>query len=90
MRMSSSASLSRNIVDLRCTPSSPIILVRKAEKLRQTTGDNQYYAPLEKEEKLPFLVRLNHIVARPFKILFQEPMLMSVTLYMSVSVEHRC
>ena len=74
---------------LICLSVSPIILAKKAQLLRKKTGDDRYYAPIEKEEDLPLLVQLNHIVARPFKVLFQEPMLIAVTLYMSVRASHR-
>lgn len=29
--------------------------------------------------------RIKHVLGRPFSILFQEPMLIAITLYMSVS-----
>jgi hypothetical protein len=61
----------------------PIILVKKARRLRRETGDSRYYAPME-ETKIPFAQRANKVLAMPFKILFQEPVLVAVTLYMSV------
>ncbi|KAI0788630.1 MFS general substrate transporter [Abortiporus biennis] len=60
----------------------PILLVKKAKKLRKETGDDRYWAPLEKLD-LSFAKRVEHILARPFKILFLEPMLLAITLYMS-------
>ena len=63
----------------------PIILVGKAKRLRKDTGDSRYYAPLEKEEKISFGARVYNIVWKPFKILFEEPMLIAITVYMSVS-----
>ncbi|KAI0067788.1 MFS general substrate transporter [Artomyces pyxidatus] len=60
----------------------PVLLVRKAEKMRKETGDSRYYAPME-TNKLPFGQRLEKILAMPFKILFYEPMLIAITLYMS-------
>lgn len=59
-------------------------MIKKAERLRKETGDSRYYAPMEKEEKLPLGKRIYEIVGRPFKILVQEPMLIAVTIYMSV------
>ncbi|KAJ6621614.1 MFS general substrate transporter [Mycena sp. CBHHK59/15] len=60
----------------------PILLVRKAEEKRKETGDPLFYAPMEKN-KFSFMQRVEHVLARPFKILFQEPMLLALTMYMS-------
>lgn len=60
----------------------PILLVKKAVQRRKETGDERYYAPFERN-KLSFTKRLEHILARPFRILFREPMLIAITLYMS-------
>lgn len=57
--------------------------MKKARRLRLETGDDRYYAPLEKDD-FTFLQRVEHVVARPFRILFQEPMLLAITIYMSV------
>jgi multidrug resistance protein len=62
---------------------APIILVEKAKRLRKETGNQSYYAPLEKQDKVNFSKRLEHILARPFVLLFQEPMLAAITVYMS-------
>ena len=59
--------------------------MRKAEKIRKQTGNSKFYAPLEREAKKSLSERLNHILAKPFKVLFQEPMLIALTVYMSVS-----
>lgn len=66
------------IVDYR-----PIILVYKARKLRQTTGDSRYYAALERNVPHPRQI-VNKVLARPFQVLFNEPMLMAMTAYLSV------
>ncbi len=63
----------------------PIILVYKARKLRQTTGDNRYYAALERNVPRPRQI-INKVLARPFLVLFNEPMLMAMTAYLSVGV----
>ena len=47
------------------------------------TGDERYYAPLE--AKISFSKQVENILAKPFKILFREPMLLAITIYMSVS-----
>ncbi|KAI6115551.1 MFS general substrate transporter [Pisolithus croceorrhizus] len=61
---------------------APIILVHKARDVRKRTGDNRYYAPFELR-KLSFAQRIESILARPFKVLFNEPMLIAITAYMS-------
>ena len=61
----------------------PILTVRKAEHIRKVTGDERYYAPLE--AKVSFSKQVENILAKPFKILFREPMLLAITIYMSVS-----
>ncbi|TRM61103.1 major facilitator superfamily domain-containing protein [Schizophyllum amplum] len=62
---------------------APLLLVEKAKRIRKSTGDDRYYAALEGQGKTSFRARAEHILARPFKILFCEPMLMAVTMYMS-------
>ncbi|TBU30061.1 MFS general substrate transporter [Dichomitus squalens] len=60
----------------------PILLVRRARQKRKETGDDRYWAPLERN-KLPLSQRLKHILGRPFVVLFSEPMLLAITAYMS-------
>ncbi|RPD64093.1 MFS general substrate transporter [Lentinus tigrinus ALCF2SS1-7] len=60
----------------------PVLLVRRAEKLRKETGDNRFWAPLERNKKT-FGQHVKHVLARPFLILAREPMLIAITLYMS-------
>jgi len=63
---------------------TPVLLVRKAERMRKESGDSRYYAP--KEANKPDIgQRLYHILAMPFKILFFEPMLIAIVIYQSVS-----
>lgn len=66
---------------------SPIILLRKARRLRRETGDNRWKAPIETMQQPSLYGRLENTLGKPFKILFQEPMLIAVTAYMSVSCE---
>ncbi|KAF4623183.1 hypothetical protein D9613_002094 [Agrocybe pediades] len=61
---------------------APILLVRKARAKRDATGDHRYYSTLERQE-ISLRKRIEHVLARPFAILFQEPMLIAMTLYMS-------
>jgi MFS family permease len=62
----------------------PVILVKKAQRLRKETGDGRYYAPME-AHKPRLGDRLYNILAMPFKILFLEPMLIAISVYQSVS-----
>jgi MFS family permease len=62
----------------------PVLLMRKAKELRKSTGDDRYHAAMELQS-VSFIERLENVVARPFKILFLEPMLIAITLYISVS-----
>ncbi|KAF7347942.1 putative mfs-multidrug-resistance transporter [Mycena venus] len=49
---------------------------------RKETGDSRFCAPAETIH-LSAWERANNILGRPFKILFLEPMLLAITLYMS-------
>ena len=70
--------------EIICNVSSrPVLLVAKARKLRMSTGDDRYYAPME-ANKLPLGHRLEAIFLKPFKLFLLEPMMASTTLYMSV------
>ncbi|PCH34696.1 MFS general substrate transporter [Wolfiporia cocos MD-104 SS10] len=60
----------------------PILMVKRAKKLRKETGDDRYWAPFERRNiKAGALAR--QTLARPFIVLAQEPMLIAITLYMS-------
>lgn len=50
--------------------------------MRKDTGDDNYYAPIEKVT-MTFAKRLETILVRPFKMFFLEPMLFAITIYMS-------
>ncbi|KAG0140958.1 hypothetical protein CROQUDRAFT_725879 [Cronartium quercuum f. sp. fusiforme G11] len=60
----------------------PIILKRKALRMRQETGDRRYWASLEKE-KSDTMRQLSTGLIKPFKLLFREPMLLVITIYTS-------
>jgi hypothetical protein len=62
---------------------APIILLGKAKRLRKETGNENYYAPIEKIEAISFAKRVNNVLAKPFVILIREPMLIAITIYMS-------
>ncbi|KAF8595800.1 MFS general substrate transporter [Ceratobasidium sp. AG-I] len=61
---------------------APIILKKRAQKLRKSSGDDRFFSAMEREN-LHWVKRLENILGRPFIMLFQEPMLLAVTLYMS-------
>ncbi|KAF7799242.1 hypothetical protein EIP86_010474 [Pleurotus ostreatoroseus] len=61
----------------------PMLLVKRAEKLRKETGDNRWWAPFERRPKMTASQRVEAILARPFKVFFTEPMLIAITVYMS-------
>jgi len=63
----------------------PILFVQKAQQKRKETGDARFFAPLEKQT-FNIVQRLEHVLALPFKILFHEPMLIAITVYMSVRI----
>jgi hypothetical protein len=61
----------------------PILLHRKAERLRKETGDQNYYVPMEREDRISFSQRINNVLKKPFVIFIREPMLIAITVYMS-------
>ncbi|KAJ3883287.1 MFS general substrate transporter [Lentinula edodes] len=60
---------------------APILLLQKARHMRQE-GDTRCYAPMEVTEKT-LSQQIENVLARPFQMLFQEPMLLAATAYMS-------
>ncbi|KAJ4485995.1 MFS general substrate transporter [Lentinula aciculospora] len=60
---------------------APIILVQKASQKRKE-GDARCYAPMEVTKKT-LSQQVENVLARPFRMLFQEPMLLAATVYMS-------
>lgn len=61
-------------------------MIEKAKQIRKERGDRRYYAPLEDAESGGYLAIMERTLGRPFKILFQEPMLLVITIYMSVCI----
>ncbi|EKM55507.1 uncharacterized protein PHACADRAFT_173640 [Phanerochaete carnosa HHB-10118-sp] len=61
---------------------SPILLARKAKKLRKNTGDDRYWAPLNKKST-SLKLSVQKVVGTPFALLYREPMLVALTFYMS-------
>ncbi|KAG6819299.1 hypothetical protein H0H93_013217 [Arthromyces matolae] len=65
---------------------APVLLLYKARQKRKETKDIRFYAAIEKNVMTP-LQRAEKIFARPFVIFIQEPMLVAITTYISVSTE---
>lgn len=61
---------------------APIILLKKARRIRKETGDDRYKAPIELV-KIEWKDRLNKTLLKPFIMLGQEPMLLVMTIYLS-------
>lgn len=61
---------------------APILLRQRARRLRRETGDSRYKAQIElKKVKAIALVKV--ILTKPFKIVWDEPMLQAIILYQS-------
>lgn len=71
------------LVLMRHGRASPTLTVRLAKQKRKETGDNRYWAPLERNS-LSGKEKAKQIIARPFQVLIHEPMLIAITIYMSV------
>lgn len=61
---------------------APIILKKKAKRIRKETSDERYKAPLEMVET-DIASLFKGILFKPFAMLIQEPMLLAITIYMS-------
>ncbi|PPQ90717.1 hypothetical protein CVT25_005025 [Psilocybe cyanescens] len=59
---------------------APVLLRRKAEALRKSTGDERYRT-LEELEKLPFKETLKIALIRPFLMLTQEPIVIIMSFF---------
>lgn len=62
---------------------TPTLLRWKAAQLRKISGNKTYRSPSELQEDV-FLHRIQHALSRPFMLLFQEPIVMLVALYLTV------
>ncbi|ETS63216.1 hypothetical protein PaG_03002 [Moesziomyces aphidis] len=61
---------------------APIILLKKARRIRKETNDERYKAPIELVS-IEWKDRLNKTLLKPFIMLGQEPMLLVMTFYLS-------
>ena len=60
----------------------PVLLKKKAIRLRKTTGNEAYWHPHE-QVKLDFRSIVTKQISRPLRMLFTEPMVTCITLYAS-------
>lgn len=63
---------------------APILLAQIAKQKRKETGDERWFAAIE-AQSVHWKTRVSNILARPFKILFSETILLLITAYLSVS-----
>ncbi|GAA6055076.1 hypothetical protein JCM3770_001784 [Rhodotorula araucariae] len=62
----------------------PYILSVEAKRLRKETGDDRWHAALDKKQTDGFKGTLKRTVLKPFIMIIEEPMLLVITLYMSL------
>jgi MFS family permease len=61
---------------------APVLLARKAKKLRKETGDESHVT-VQELEKLPFSEVLKIALLRPLIMLFTEPIVIFMSIYLS-------
>ncbi|KAF8066995.1 MFS polyamine transporter [Lyophyllum atratum] len=61
---------------------APVILRRKAERLRKETGDSSWNT-LAEMERLPFKTSLKIALIRPLIMMFKEPIVLFMSFYLS-------
>ena len=61
----------------------PILLERKAARLRAQTGDARYHSPLELTQRHSLAGRLAQTFTRPFVVFVREPTLIATTVYLA-------
>jgi len=62
---------------------APTILSRRAKQMRKELKDDKYVTELELNERA-LAERLRIFLIRPFLLLFREPIVLFISLYMSV------
>lgn len=62
---------------------APIILAKRAKKLRKETGESDYVTEQDLDMR-PFSERLRMFLIRPVQLLFSEMIVLLISLYMSV------
>jgi multidrug resistance protein len=62
---------------------APMILLKRAKKLRKSENDPKYVTETELDAR-PMGERLRLFLLRPFQLLFLEPIVLFISIYMSV------
>jgi multidrug resistance protein len=62
---------------------APTLLSRRAKKMRKETGDSKFVTEQDLDLR-PFFDRLRLFLVRPFQLLFLEPIVFFISVYMSV------
>jgi multidrug resistance protein len=62
---------------------TPTLLARRAKKLRESTGDDKFVTEADLDLR-PLFERLRLFLVRPFQLLFLEPIVFFISVYMSV------
>jgi multidrug resistance protein len=62
---------------------APALLSARAKKMRKESGDDQFVTEQDLDLR-PFSQRLRLFLVRPFQLLFLEPIVLFISLYMSV------
>jgi multidrug resistance protein len=62
---------------------APTLLSRRAVKMRKDTGDDKFVTEQDLDDR-PFSQRIKVFLIRPFQLLFLEPIVLFISLYMSV------
>jgi len=62
---------------------TPTLLTRRAKKLRKSTGDDKHVTEQDLDMR-PFVERLRLFLIRPLQLLFLEPIVFFISVYMSV------
>ena len=60
---------------------APKLLERKATKLRKETGNDNLYAEMTSKQSV--IRKLEHSLVRPFRLLFTQPIIIALSLYMA-------
>lgn len=61
----------------------PVLLKKKAQKLRKETGDERWKAPIEKQKK-SIAKTVGYALLRPFQLLISEPMCLILDVYSAI------
>lgn len=62
---------------------TPILLAQRAKKLRKSENDERYVTEYDLDAR-PMSERLRLVLLRPFQLLFLEPIVLFLSVYMSV------